>query len=145
VASEVFVNGKLYIVTQVRLTQHPDVYVLRYTADWKYDNYSLAIAAEEEKPEMRPMGFKYVDGRFYVAYTVFKFERGPSRGGVVYLKVYDSDFNLLQEVRVSDERYYADHPTVEVVKDRVYVAYYQALDARGMSSNSYVNEYKWSK
>ena len=47
---------------------------------------------------------------------------GRPPGEVVWLKVFDRDGNPVDAVKVSDDDF-GNHPTVELVGDRVYVAY----------------------
>lgn len=147
VVGVLFVDGYFYLVRRFGPGKNRDLVVLRFDADWQETGFRKVIAAEPDN-EMFPTGFKYVDGRFYLTHLRHITREtegfGPGQTGSVQLKVFDREFNLLAEIRVTDEGEQADHPTVEVVDDRIYVAYGHKEDSDAQTrSNVWVRVFQF--
>jgi predicted esterase len=109
-----------------------DLLMVRFDPDWTFDP-ATDVWTLSDCPDMERYvsGFDHADGYFYVAHhatprTWTCQQGGPSPGRppgeVVWLKVFDADFNPVDAVKVSGD-VFGNHPTVEVVGERVYVAY----------------------
>jgi len=109
-----------------------DLLMVRFDESWAFDP-ATDVSTLSDCPDMERYvsGFDHAEGYFYVAHhaTPRTWEcqpGGPSPGRppgeIVWLKVFDPDFNPVDAVRVSGDAF-GNHPTVEVVGDKVYVAY----------------------
>jgi hypothetical protein len=138
-----YVNGNYYSVLPTTLAPmcgpgggpdvaDSDLLMVRFDGDWAFDPAGdLWTLSDCPEVERYVSGLDYADGSFYVAHhaTPRTWEcqpGGPSPGRppgeVVWLKVFDQDGNPVDAVRVSGDSF-GNHPTVEVVGDRIYVAY----------------------
>ena len=125
-----------------------ELVVLKFDADWRYTGWYKVLTASPEV-ELSPLGFKHFGGRFYVTYIASDSPEcfsGHFASGSVYLKVYDANFNLLQEAevlqQVQDEMR-GFHPSVEVTDDHIYVIYTTIEDDD--PGHVYVSKYRRTK
>ncbi len=124
-----------------------DLVVLKYNADWTSTGFQKIIA-DDSNVDFYPTGFKYVDGKFYVAYAVTDNPQigdpsGASQegGGTLYLKVLDSDLNELTKTEINTGRTDGKHPTLTIVGDKIYVTYGEG----GTDSNLRLKVYQLSE
>ncbi|MFQ5342538.1 MAG: hypothetical protein ACE5F6_13420, partial [Anaerolineae bacterium] len=141
VGSALYVDGFFYLITSVHVAGTPicprsdattnnDLVVLKYNPDWTYAGFQKTIA-DTSLIERYPTGFKYVAGKFYVTYIstdpatdTIECGRDEQIGtGTAHLRVFDQEFNLLAETQVAEEGEVTNHPTLEVVGNRIYIAY----------------------
>jgi hypothetical protein len=109
-----------------------DLLMVRFDDNWTFDPTTDAWTLSDcPEVERYVSGLDYAAGYFYVAHhatprTWTCQQGGPSPGRppgeVVWLRVFDADLNLVDAVKVSGDAF-GNHPTIEVVGDRVYVAY----------------------
>lgn len=125
------------------LTDRRRSLALQLTRGW----YKVLTASQEV--ELSPLGFKHFEDRFYVTYVATDNPQcfsGHFASGSVYLKVYDADFNLLQEAevlqQVQDEMR-GFHPAVEVTDDHIYIIY--TTIEGNEADRVYVSEYGRTK
>ena len=142
VPGALFLDGFFYLVTTVHVAGTPlcpqsdpstnnDLVVLQYNPDWTPTGRQQTIADTSEI-ERYPTGFKYMDGKFYVTYIdsdpqtdTIECGTADEQIGVdpVRLRVLDRGCNLLAETPVTDVGDTGNYPTVEVLGERIYIAY----------------------
>jgi hypothetical protein len=143
IPSALFQKDSFYLVTAVHVSGRPlcpqadattnnDLFALQFRSDWTYMGTKKQLT-NAPHIEYYPTGLKYSDGKYFVTYLVNDAEsylphcgRGGNLGiGTVMLKVFDSAWNPWVETKVTGSGELANHPTVEVVGNQIYVAYGQ--------------------
>jgi hypothetical protein len=140
VNSVLFLDNLFYFVTTVHISgpavgpatnddTNNDLVVLKYNPDWTSTGFEKIIA-DDPDVELYPTGFKYVDGKFYVAYQITndpqigdESEAPQEGGGILHLKVLDSNLEELAEIDINSGETEGKHPSLAVVGDKIYVVY----------------------
>ncbi|MBI4208863.1 MAG: hypothetical protein HY538_04070 [Deltaproteobacteria bacterium] len=154
VPSILFQNSSFHLVTAVHVSGKPlcpqadattnnDLFVFQFRPDWTYAGVQKKLT-HAPHIEYYPTGLRYSNGKYYVTYLVNDPEsylphcgKGGNLGiGTVMLKVFDSNWNPLAEVKATDSGELANHPTVEVVGDQIYVAYGRKEAGAGLGPGS---------
>jgi hypothetical protein len=128
-----------------------EVILLHYSYDWKYRSSFDADGASQV--ELRPTGFKHSRGRYLIAYPAqasdarFVSAIGGEPVAVrIDLKLLEDDLTELQKVDVVRDVGVAGllggNPSIEVVDDKVFVAFHGAFTASDVP-NLYLAEYGW--
>jgi hypothetical protein len=105
--------------------------LIRFDKNWNFNTYyDVFTLTSDSEVEHMPTGVRLVNGYLYVVHHETPREwdctgskEGPGKGAIIKLKVYDNNYNLLEDIQVTDEGYRGKHPTIEIVDYRVYVAY----------------------
>ncbi|MFQ6618219.1 MAG: FlgD immunoglobulin-like domain containing protein [Fidelibacterota bacterium] len=135
VNSLLYTDGSIYHLqpglAQVGPPVNLDLKVLKFTETWQYDSRDIYTISDESWVESRPTGFIRDNfGLYYVAYhqqaAPPDTSPGP-QGGYLWLKIFNSNFEEVNAVNLTDTTYLGVHPTVEVVGDTVYVAYGRSI------------------
>ncbi|MFQ6116011.1 MAG: FlgD immunoglobulin-like domain containing protein [bacterium] len=133
--SLLYTDGSIYHLqpglAQVGPPVNLDLKVLKFTETWQYDSRDIYTISDESWVESRPTGFIRDNfGLYYVAYhqqaAPPDTSPGP-QGGYLWLKIFNSNFEEVNAVNLTDTTYLGVHPTVEVVGDTVYVAYGRSI------------------
>ncbi|MBI4209162.1 MAG: hypothetical protein HY538_05575 [Deltaproteobacteria bacterium] len=154
VNSALFLDNLFYFVTTVHISGPPvgpaanddtnnDLVVLKYNADWTSTEFEKIIT-DDPNVEFYPTGFKYADGKFYVAYNVTndpqigdQSEAPQEGGGILHLKVFDSDLEELAEVEINSGETEGKHPSLVIVGDKIYVVYGEGeTDGQGATDSN---------
>ena len=164
VASAVYVNGNFYVVTSLYVsgralcpaadsTTNNDLYVFVYDKNWRFTGTSKTVTSEANI-EYYPTSLKYANERFYITYL----ENGPDTylpdcetegsvgTGAAAMVILDKDLNPLINQKISDQGQLTNHPTLEVIDDKVYVVYGLKEDSTGIgpdSSNIWLREFQY--
>ncbi len=124
--SLLFLNDTFIFVSSDKFWGGANLIVLYYSSNWDFIGYKEISSSDIN--ERFPMGFAYKDGYFYVAYTsqteLFGIiENGEiSDDGNIVIKVFDDDWKLLKEVKVTkDSR--ANRAHLAIVDNRLFVVY----------------------
>ncbi|MFQ6083706.1 MAG: hypothetical protein ACE5WD_10135 [Candidatus Aminicenantia bacterium] len=105
--------------------------LIRFDKNWNFNAYYdvLTLTSNSEVEHM-PTGVRLVNDYLYVVHhetprewDCTGLEEGPGKGNIIKLKVYDNNYNLVEDIQVTDEGYRGKHPTIEIIGHRVYVAY----------------------
>jgi hypothetical protein len=131
-SSMIFFNNTFIIVSSDKFWDDANIIVLRYDSNWNFID-SKTISADPSANERFPMGLLFKDGRFYVSYTHqtgILFHPGgggepPSDYGDIILKAFDSDWNVLGQVKVTDElpANSANRAHLAWANNKIYVSY----------------------
>lgn len=106
-------------------------------------SYTVVDGSQDTTMNVRPSGFIFDEGRFYISHQTVKQLIPYRSGGDVFLRVFDSEFNPIQNVTVLDTAV-GHHTTVALRGKKVYVAYQVANDStNSIPSNVFVSEYEW--
>lgn len=141
VNSVIFKGGHFYLFTTVHIsgrsvcpradeTTNNDLYVFEYDRSWNLTGFSKALT-EEPGIEYYPTGAKWINNKFYIVYlkndidTVLPTCGGGGNLGIgeIRLLILDQDFNRIAAKTLTDNGEIANHPTLEVVGDKIFVAY----------------------
>ncbi|GEM_PF-3118372 len=142
VNSVVFKDGHFYLFTTVHISGRPvcpqadettnnDLYVFEYDRSWEFTGVSQVLA-NEPGIEYYPTGAKFVNDKFYIVYlkndihTILPTCGGGTGNlgiGEIRLLILDQDFNPIAAKTLTDNGEIANHPTLEVMGDKIFVAY----------------------
>ncbi|MFQ6129517.1 MAG: hypothetical protein ACE5OT_01760 [Candidatus Hadarchaeaceae archaeon] len=141
VGSVLYVNGDFWLIESTMLVPpvppqgswenaNSDIILIKTDGNWQFDAardiYTLSSTTEREH---YPSGARFANGKLYVVYVQFvrepvKKPSGPPKPVLIWLKVFDSNFQLVDGAQVAaGEDFGGNHPTVEVVENKIYVAY----------------------
>jgi hypothetical protein len=130
-SSMLYVNDTFIIVSSDRFWGDSSLIVMRYDADWSFMDAKI-ISAAPMANERFPMGAAFVNGRYYISYTHQTGNISPPPPGElppdygdIILKAFDREWNLLGEIRVTEDLLpnSANRAHLAIVNDRVYVSY----------------------
>jgi hypothetical protein len=130
-SSMLYVNETFIIVSSDRFWGDSSLIVMRYDANWSFMD-SRIISAAPMANERFPMGATFVGGRYYVSYTHQTGDISPPPPGElppdygdIILKAFDREWNLLGEIKVTDDlpANSANRAHLVAVDDRIYVSY----------------------
>lgn len=142
VNSVLFRGGHFYLFTTIHVSGRPvcpqadettnnDLYVFQYNRNWEFTGFSQALT-DEHGIEYYPTGARLVNDKFYIAYLkndaqtyLPRCQTGTGNLGIgeIRLLVLDQNFHILAKETVTEAGVLANHPTLEVAGDKIFVAY----------------------
>jgi hypothetical protein len=129
-SSMFFLNNTFIIVSSDKFWDDANLIVIRYDSNWNFID-SKTISADPSANERFPMGVLFKDGRFYVSYTHQTGPLSPREGeppsdyGDIILKAFNSNWNLLGQVKVTDDlpANSANRAHLAWANNKIYVSY----------------------